>query len=183
MNENRQKALDCILVSEDGTLNTGKTEPGGASKWGVSVVYLSDYNKKFGRPPATVADVAALSRDDAVKVYSTMMLDEILFDSLPDGVDYRLADMVVTQGTTGGITLLQLALQMWPITGIMDSLTLSLTKAQDQRDLIGRMSAAWIATKHRDPNWNPSDVTKSGYGHGWSNRNVAATSQALGMVR
>lgn len=179
---NRAKALDYILASEDGTLNLAKTEPGGASRWGVSVDYLTDYHRKIGLPAATIADVTALTRDDAIKVYNAMLLNPLRFDELPSGVDYRLADITTNQGSTGGPTLLQLAIGMWPISGKMDDATMALVARSDPKALIQALSAAWIATKHCSPNWGPSDVTKNGFGHGWSNRNIAANKQALDMV-
>lgn len=182
MIQNRKAALDAILASEDGTLNLAKTEPGGASRWGVSVDYLTDYHRKLGHPPATIQDVVDLTRDGAVQVYTAMLLDPIRFDELPSGVDYRLADITTNSGMTGGPTLLQLALGMWPLTGKVDDATMAKVKATDPKALILALSAAWITQKHNSENWNPSPVTKNGFGHGWSNRNISATQLALSMV-
>lgn len=188
MKENRTIALDYILASEDGSLNLGRSEPGGASRWGVSVDLLTDYRRKQGQSRATVQDVVDLTRDDAIAVYGTMILDPLRFDELPSGVDYRITDIETNSGVTGGVNLVQLALGMWPLTGKMDDNTMARIRAADPRVLIQCLSAAWIADKHRSASWfpqsvNPQSASAGGYGHGWSNRNIAATRQALEMVK
>lgn len=182
MQENRTTALNYILASEDGTLNLSPSEPGGASKWGVSVDLLTDYYKKIGKPKATIGDVTALTRDDAIVVYDSMLLDPLRFDELPSGVDYRVSDIETNSGVTGGVEVLQLALGMWPLTGKMDDATMARVKNIDPRLLVSLLGAVWIGKKHESPNWNPSPVTKNGFGHGWSNRRLAADDQALEMI-
>lgn len=181
MQANTAKALAYILEDEGAEFNVSPGEPGGASKYGVSVVALSDWNKKHGKPAATIVDVGNMTPDLAGQIYTADYLDPIRFNDLPPGVDYRLADIAVNLGVTGGITALQLALGMWPLTGIMDSATMAMLKG-DPKSLILSLSAAWIAKKHESPSWGPSSVTKNGYGHGWSNRNIAATRRAIAMV-
>ena len=184
MQTNRATTLASILQWEGSDLNTAPTEPGGASKYGVSVDLLTDYRLKYGLPKATIPDVAALTATDAEKIYSEMLLDRIKFDDLPSGVDYRLADIATNSGTTGGPMLLQLCLGMYPLTGQVDSETLKLVNATDPRALIIALSAAWIAAKHVSPNWNPNPgVTNTGFGHGWSNRNNAQREAALAIVK
>lgn len=191
MQENREAALAAILKSEDGTLNVAKSEPGGASKWGVSVDLLTDYRKRRGLPPATIADVAAL--DDkgvqASAIYTEMLLGPLRFDGMPSGVDYRLADIATNAGLTGGIAFLELSLGIWPLsnaTAVSDAL-MSAVFGADPAALIHALSAAWIAQKHMSPNWyprsvNPLSISENGYGHGWSNRNIDATKMSLSLV-
>lgn len=181
MNSNRSQALQYILEDEGAEFNVSASEPGGASKYGVSVTALSDFNKRNGKPPATIADVGNMTPELAGQIYKADYLEPIRFNDLPSGVDYRLADIVVNLGVTGGITALQLALGMWPITGIMDAATLAMLNG-DPKAIILSLSAAWIAKKHESANWGPSPVTKNGFGHGWSARNIRATARAIAMV-
>lgn len=182
MNKNRTAALDMILVSEGPELNISPNEPGGASKYGVSVDFLTDYNKTVGKPRATVAAISDLTEADARVIYSSMLLDKLRFDELPSGVDYRFIDIATNLGMSGGPKLLQLCLRMWPLTNQMDDATITNVGKEDPTSLVKMLSAAWIAKKAESPNWGPSPVTKSGYGHGWTNRNVAATQAALLLV-
>src|ERR1019366_8219512 len=100
-----------------------------------SVVALSDWNKKHGKPAATITDVGNMTTDLAGQIYTEDFLDPIRFNDLPPGVDYRLADICVNLGVSGGITALQLALGMRPLTGIMDSATLGYVRTADPQAL------------------------------------------------
>lgn len=193
MKQNRDDALTYIeLVLEDATLNMGASEPGGASRYGISVLYLSDYNHKHGGPQvgtfegqsvyATVQNIVDLTEAQARAVYEEMLLDPILFDQLPGGVDFMLAQITANLGTTGGIRALQMALRMWPLTGVMDSDTMARVTAEDPKTLVASLGSVWIGFKSASPNWNPSPVTKNGYGHGWTNRNINAYNHALPLI-
>lgn len=172
---NLQKALGFILSDEGPELNIGGSEPGGASRFGVSVTALSDWHKQRGLPTATVADVSAMTADLAGQIYTHNFADPIRFNDLPGGVDYRLLDIAVNLGVTGGTTALQLALGMWPISGTMDAATMSAVALVDPSALVRMLSASWISKKHESANWPK-------YGRGWSARNARATVNALTMV-
>ena len=183
MRVNRQAALGFILNDEGDELNIGGSEPGGGSRFGLSITFLSEYRHKHGLASATIDDLKALSEVSAAAIYAETLLDPIRFDELPAGVDYRLADIATNLGLTGGPTALQLALGMWPLTGIMDAATMAAVSKVEPKALVSSLSAVWIATKHTSPNWGPSPITKNGYGHGWSARNQRATARALAMVQ
>ena len=185
MKENRDIALAYILKWEDMSLNLSPNEPGGASKGGVSVDYLTDYYRAIGLArKAEIADVTVLTEADVRKVYGVMLLDALRFDELPSGVDYALADVEVNSGSTGGVWVLQLALGMWPLTGILDAATMAAVQTEDPKSLVKAIRAAWISKKHESPNWGPNPpITKNGFGHGWSNRNIDARALALGMCK
>ena len=172
---NRTQALAYILEDEGPELNVGPGEPGGASRLGVSVTALSDWNKRHGKNPATIGDVSLMTPALAGEIYGSDYLDVMRFNEMPAGVDYRLADIAVNLGVTGGSTALQLALGMWPVTGIIDAATMAAVTAADAKALAQSLSAAWIAKKHESPSW-------SKYGHGWSARNQRATQRALAMI-
>ena len=61
MQANLAQSLAYITGDEGPELNVSPGEPGGASKWGVSLTVLSEHLGK----PCAVADVAALTPDDA----------------------------------------------------------------------------------------------------------------------
>lgn len=179
---NRTTTIASILRWEGNDLNTAASEPGGASKYGISVDFLNDFHRKHGLSKATIPDVAALTDITAGQIYNEMLLDPLNFDSLPNGVDFRLADISTNLGMTGGPTLLQLCLGMFPLTGVVDGKTINLVNSIDSKALVIALSAAWIAVKHQSPNWGPSPITKTGYGHGWSNRNIDQKQAALALV-
>lgn len=170
---NRDKVLDAIILSEGPEVNYN--DPGGASKYGVTVVSLGDYWDS----KATVADAEALTEKDARDFYVNHFMPMIRFDELPSGVDYRLMDILTNSGPSGAIWLLELVLRRWPLTGKLTDDLFAEIKALDARALIMALSAAWIADKHarkdQHTGWPAS-------GHGWSNRNIRVTHDALAMV-
>lgn len=182
MHDNLTAALGYILSDEGPELNVGGSEPGGASKYGVSVNALTDWHKQHGKPAATVADVAAMTPDLAGQIYTANFANPIRFDEMPPGADYRLLDIAVNLGVTGGITALQLAIGMWPITGVFDDRTMVAVNSVDAKSLVHALSAAWIMKKHESPGWLPHTGSANGYGHGWSNRNARATASAVSMI-
>lgn len=182
MINNLTQSLSYVLTDEGPELNVGGSEPGGASRMGVSVTALSDWHKQHGIPPATVDDVAAMTADLAGQIYTANFANPIRFNDLPAGVDYRLLDISVNLGVTGGITLLQLALSMWPLSGKMDDATITAVKTVDPKALVIALGAAWLAKKHESPGWLPHPGSVNGYGHGWTNRAIKARDRALQMV-
>jgi len=161
MQTNLAQSLTYITGDEGSELNVSPDEPGGASKWGVTLTDLSEVRGKV----CTVADVAALTQDDASQIYGTRFATPIRFDELPAGVDYRMLDCAVTLGVTGAINALQMCLAMWPTTGVMDAPTLAAIKAATPAVLVLQLDAAWLTWKR--------GLTLTGwskYGHGWRNR-------------
>lgn len=175
MEANLPNALTQILLSEGNKPNISPNEPGGASKFGVSVSALSDQHKAHNLPPATIDDVVALTDEQARAFYTERFASVIRFNELPSGVDYRLLDIEVNLGPTGGIQLLETTLGIFPVTGKMSDTIISKVKIFDPKALIFALGAAWLAKKHTSPNWDR-------YGHGWSNRSNAANAFALSMV-
>ena len=163
MQTNLTQSLTYITGDEGPELNVRPGEPGGASKWGVSLTVLSEV-LRLGKP-CTLADVAALTQDDANKIYATRFAVPIHFDELPAGIDYRMLDCAVTLGVTGSIEALQMCLALWPTTGVMDAATLAAVNAATPAVLVLQLDAAWLTWKR--------GLTPTGWGengHGWTNR-------------
>ena len=179
MIQNAQKALDYVLDSEGPELNVSESEPGGASKYGVSVSALSDYHKKIGLPPATIADVSKLTDADARKFYAAVFMPPIRFDDLPSGVDYRLLDIEINLGISGGIAAFRRVLGISEV-GAMTDADVAIAKSVDSKDLIADIEREWLAVKARSPHWPLT--AKPSYQHGWTNRAKRVTAQALAMA-
>ena len=178
MQVNLAQSLTYITGDEGPELNVSPDEPGGASKWGVTLTDLSEVRGKT----CSVADVAGLTQDDASQIYGTRFAVPIHFDDLPSGVDYRMLDCAVTLGITGAVEVLQMALGMWPLTGAMDAPTLTALKTVETSTLeecmIYALSAAWITAKRS----NGGAAGWEKYGHGWTSRNMRATNRATNMT-
>lgn len=174
---NRPAALVFIAEDEGPEVNVSPDEPGGISCRGVTLIVLGEYNKEHGLPPAVAADVAALTQDLADKVYIWRFLDPIRFNDLPSGIDYRMADSAITLGLSGSCIAVQMALALWPVTGVMDDATIAAIKAEDPKLVIAALDAAWITWKH---GMTPTGWAK--YGHGWTLRVRRVRDRALAML-
>lgn len=183
MQDNLAATLAFILEDEGSDLNLGGSEPGGGSKYGVSMTALADWCKANGKPSPTIDDLAAMTPDEASEIYTANFAHPIAFDQLPAGVDYRLLDICVNLGVTGGIKLLQVVLGLWQTSGTMDAATLGAVNAADAKHTVVAIGCGWLVKKHESPNWQPSPVTASGYGHGWTNRMLKANRRALAMIK
>lgn len=177
MNSNLARALAFIDQDEGPEINIGPSEPGGASCRGVSLMVLAEYNKAHNLPTPGLADIRAMTAELAGKVYTWRFLDPLRFDELPSGIDYRIADAGITLGLTGACVAVQMALGLWPVTGVMDDSTLAAIKSEDPRSVIAALGAAWIAWKHGStPNgWQQ-------FGHGWTNRGNRVRDRALSLI-
>jgi lysozyme family protein len=181
MNINQTLSLDYLIESEGSELNLnppgtppGEGEPGGASRYGVSVSALSDYYKKLGKPPATIEDIINLTESAARAFYVAQFMPPIRFDDLPSGVDYRVFDAEVNLGVRGGIDLLQDALKSH--VGLLTDADIDAAKAADAAQLISDIGNLWLAEKKKTAGW-------AKYAKGWTNRNNRVTLQALQMAQ
>lgn len=182
MKVDRPQATRLLLASEGPELNIGGSEPGGASRYGISVDALTTYNAMHRQPRATIQDIRDMTEGLAGKIYNEEFSDAIRFDDLPAGVDYLMLNNIANLGVHGGVQLAQAVLGDWKSAGSMDDATIAAMKAIDPATLIRMLGAAWIAKKHESPNWYPSHVTATGYGHGWTARYQRVDLDARKMI-
>lgn len=178
-------SLPLLLVSEGAEVNInppgtppGQGEPGGASKYGVSVAAYSDLRKRRGLPPATVQDIADLTEDQASDFYQTVTGAACRFNDMPVGVDYRNLDIFANLGPTGGSRLLCVALGIWPLVDTVTDAVIREVTRVDPEVLIFALGAAWLSKKHEQgvEGWIKS-------GHGWTNRRVRVDQDATDMSK
>ena len=167
--------INYILDDEGPELNQSPDEPGGASRRGVSVSALTDYNKSVSLPAATVADIINLTDAQATTFYqwffSTLMLDQV-----PSAVAYRIADIVTNLGHTGGVEALGIALGIYPVPTEMTPAIVSMVNAFDQGQLLCSLSGVWLENKHAD------EAGWLKYGAGWTSRRNKAHARAMGLL-
>jgi len=182
MKENLNVTLDSIIRWEGNDVNRGPTEPGGISKYGISLTAYSDYCKKFNLPVPTVDDVANLTEEFARNFYGQYWLPQIRFDELPNGVDFRLGDISINLGVVGAIRSLQLSLMQFPVDGKMSDHLIETLNMYDPKMVVFALSSSWISNKFTKPGWF-NDGTGHAYGLGWSRRNQDVTIKSLGMIK
>jgi lysozyme family protein len=175
MQANETVALDLIIQWEGPEVNVSETEPGGISKYGVSLQTYADFMKKTGQPAPSANTIADLTELQARSFYQTEFLPAINFDNLPSGIDVRLADISINLGITGAINLLETTLMQYPLTNTITPSLLTTLNTYDPKSIVLALSAGWIANKHTSKNWATD-------GHGWSNRNISVTQECLKLV-
>jgi len=177
MRSNLTAALAFIDEDEGPEVNVSAGEPGGASSHGLSVTVLTEYNLAHGLPKANIIDMYKMTAELAGKVYVWRFLDPLRFDDLPSGIDYRMADAAITLGASGSCSILQMSMQMWPVTEIMDEATLAQVKKADPKIIIAALDAAWIVWKRKSSveGWHK-------FGRGWNNRVIRVRDRALAML-
>lgn len=174
MNASLDKSLDFIIRWEGPEINESPGEPGGISKYGVS---LTAY-QEAGHPHATKDDIRILTEENARAFYSVRAA-AVRFDELPAGVDLAALNLAVTTGVTGAAIILQMTVDIWLSTGKFDDLTVSTLKGADGKLIVHAAGSAWLAWKAR----SDSTLTEWGkYQHGWINRDRDFRSTALAMA-
>lgn len=178
------QALAWIAEDEGSELNISPDEPGGSSKYGVTMEQLRVWHKRKGLPPPTMADMRNVDIKLAGEVYNELYAIPIRFNEFNVGIDYRLLDASVSAGITGGAWILEDALgyaRMHNSDGsrklskMTDDL-ISQANAVDPNVLIPKIGAAWLAHKLEAAKGS----TK--YKAGWTNRGKAVEARALSLL-
>ena len=94
MDRNFNRAVTATLKYEGGWSNH-PSDPGGATNLGVTIATFRRYVKQNG----TIADLKALTVDQAKTVYRRQYWDAVSGAELPDGVDFAVFDFGVNSGS------------------------------------------------------------------------------------
>jgi lysozyme family protein len=126
---NRTQVLEWMFTLEAGPPpykpRISPSEPGGVSFCGVSLTAYTDDCHSLGLPTPTKDELCSLTREQINGFYSRRVLDAILFNQLPTGVDYLVADGCANRGDAGYLDdlrdLFDLThpLQYWRMDGLL----------------------------------------------------------------
>jgi lysozyme family protein len=87
-----------VFAHEGGYTNHPK-DPGGPTNWGITITDARLYGEEFGWVAnPTVADIQAMPKWFAEKVYDKKYWDAERCDELPPGVDYAVCDYGINSG-------------------------------------------------------------------------------------
>lgn len=115
--------------------HTTAGDPGGTTAWGVTHATLCDW---LGRP-ATLADMRALTAEDAAPIYRARYWSPIRGDDLAAGVDLMVFDYGVMSGWAASARLLQ-GVVCVDRDAIIGPLTLAACAKMDRNTLIERLA-------------------------------------------
>lgn len=122
MRENFARSLDLIFQHEGG-YGDHPSDPGGATNLGITRAVLASWR---GRP-VSKADVRALTRAEAAKIYEAKYWVPAACDRLPTGLDLAVFDCAVNQGLGRAVKLLQQAAKV-KVDGKIGPITLDAVK-------------------------------------------------------
>jgi lysozyme family protein len=166
---NYDDALRRLLAHEGGYSNH-PSDPGGPTKFGIT---LAVYRQAV-KPRATVADVKAMTVDEAKAIYRFRYWDAQRCDELPSGVDYAVFDYGVNSGIGRSVKALQ------RIAGVADDgalgpITLAAVRKAEPRTLVNAICDERLRFLQSVKTWNV-------FGKGWGRRVSEVRTAALAMV-
>jgi hypothetical protein len=163
-------ACVAFVLQQEGGFVDNPADPGGATKFGITLKTLEDWR----REPLDVEAVKALTREEAVEIYRTRYWNAMRCGELPRGVDLMVFDCGVNAGPRRSILELQKAVGV-AADGIIGPVTLGAVRAANPRALVARLSVLRLQFYQTLPTW-PT------FGRGWTNRVDAAQKAALQMI-
>lgn len=103
----REKIITWIIDEEGRVFENDPDDPGGATKFGITLVELRDYRNLGTLQPG---DVEALTEAEAHDIYVGAYWDKIAGDQLPSGLDWMVMNFGVNAGWQRVARMLQKAL-------------------------------------------------------------------------
>lgn len=170
MNGNFERALKLVLRHEGGFVNHPR-DPGGATNKGITLATF----RRYVKPNGTVADLKALTVEQAGIVYRRQYWDAVLGAELPSGVDYAVFDFAVNSGPHRAAQYLQRAAGVSAVDGRIGPMTLAAVRRMPADELINRLCDTRLAFLRRLKTW-PT------FGRGWSNRIKGVRKNAVEMA-
>lgn len=150
-------ALDAVLRHEGGYADH-PADPGGATNLGVTRATLARWR---GRA-VSKAEVKALTRAEASRIYRAFYWDAVCADALAAGVDLCVFDHAVNSGPLRAVRTLQKILGV-TADGLVGPRTLARAAARDPPELIGALCRARLSFLERLG-------TFAVFGRGWTRR-------------
>jgi lysozyme family protein len=171
------RCLDHVLAHEGGYADHPQ-DPGGATNMGITRKTLARWRNVSPWWTLGKADVKALGRDEAARIYEATYWQRVHGAELPAGVDLALFDYAVNSGPARAIKALQGSLKV-RADGWIGPLTLGALKAR-----IAAAGVAGIITTLCDGRLSFLQrlATFAVFGHGWSRRVADIRAAALAMA-
>jgi hypothetical protein len=160
-----------VTLAQEGGFSQSAADSGGATNLGITRATLENWR---GRP-ASVEDVRALTRTEAVEIYRSDYWLPARCADLPPGVDLMVFDCGVNSGPRTAVKMLQKAIGVIDDGSVGPKTLLALKHVDDHKALINQLSAVRLAFCQSLPNYDL-------FGAGWTNRIAQVTAAALAMV-
>lgn len=168
--ETFEEALAQLLEHEGGYSND-KNDPGGPTKYGITIIDYRLYIKAKG----TAEDVKKLTVEQARDIYRRKYWDALSCHALPPGLDYAVFDYGVNSGIGRSGRVLCRLLGLPETTSKVNEEVIAAAKKQDIKDLIEKITQERLTFLKSLRTWKY-------FGRGWTKRVIKVRSLALKMV-
>ena len=166
----RSEQMIMLILKHEGGYVNHPNDPGGATNKGITLKTF----RRFIKPNGTVADLKALTTEQAVIVYKRNYWDAVLADLLPIGVDYTVADFAVNSGPARAVKVLQKVVGVTQ-DGQIGPATLKAVKSKDAKWVIKMVNAERLAFMKRIR----GGKLWATFGKGWQRRVDAVLARSL----
>lgn len=174
-NEDRfERCLSEILRHEGGYVDH-PDDPGGATNMGITRKTLARWRKVSPWTALPKSAVAALSRDEAARIYRASYWSVCKAGSMPPGLDLALFDFAVNSGPDRAVRVLQAALGV-VADGEVGPLTLAAVGRADATRIVNALCDRRLAFLR-------GLASFSIFGRGWTRRVAAIRAAALADVK
>ncbi|MFZ5690684.1 MAG: glycoside hydrolase family 108 protein [Pseudomonadota bacterium] len=167
---NYDASLARVLKHEGGYSNH-PSDPGGPTNFGITI---HDY-RRYIKANGTAADVRAMKRDDAAKIYRERYWHALRCDELPAGLDYAVFDYGVNSGIARAAKVMQRLLGLGNGTAMTDA-AIAAVRSADVSELIARLCDERLAFLKNLRTWPV-------FGNGWERRVAEVRRDALAMAK
>ena len=160
-----------FTLKEEGGFVDNPDDPGGATKWGIT---LGTFRTYIGNPLATVAMLKEINFDQVRNIYLKKYWLVMGCGNMPAGLDLMVFDHGVNGGDVPSVELLQRAVGVFE-DGIVGPLTLGAIAARSVSMLITALRAEQLASYRRDRGF-------AEFGHGWMARLQRRYALAMSLI-
>jgi len=165
-----ERSIKLVFGHEGGYVNNPK-DPGGPTKFGITQATLKAWRKKA----VTIADVKALTLDEASQILRKQYWGSIAGDRLPEGLDHAVFDFAVNSGPAQAVRSLQRVVGAMP-DGIMGTKTLAAIAGFGASTLIEEYCDTRLAFLH-------GLKTFATFGKGWATRVERVRTEARSLIK
>jgi lysozyme family protein len=165
------------LLAHEGGYSNHPSDPGGPTRFGITLADARKYGGEFGwNPDPGAADMRALPVWFAKAVYRAKYWNALRCDDLPAGVDYAVFDYGVNSGVARAGKVLRRALAVTDDTWTVSDAVLAAARNAAASKMIRAICNERRAFLQRLKTWPV-------FGAGWSRRVADVEAAALAMSR
>jgi lysozyme family protein len=159
------------LLAHEGGYSNHPADPGGPTKFGIT---LADY-RRYLKPDGTAADVRAMRVEEAKAIYRERYWNALRCDELPAGLDYAVFDYGVNSGVSRSARALRQIVGLAKDGGI-DAGVLAAVRGSDAARLTAALCDERLAFLQRLRTWPV-------FGRGWGRRVAEVRTASLALAR